>query len=170
MKSIFFIIYLFLICGCVSQNTNVYEGYKVSGNITKDQKNFVRQRHLDIVNALREEKNLEKLKMSPKLNASADTHARDLFFQKRAWNFGSDLSSPYERGKVVNFFGDVIGENVSETFEGEFEVLQVWLNNEISSNNIFNPYATHLGLGIYQEKNGKIWWVQDFGMFNFQED
>ncbi len=170
MKSIFYIICLFFIYGCVSQNTNVYEGYKVSGNLTNDQKNFVRKRHLDIVNALRVEKKLNKLKMSPRLNASADTHARDLFFQKRAWNFGSDLSSPYDRGKVVNFFGDVIGENVSETFEGEFEVLQVWLNNKISSNNIFNPYLTHIGLGIYQEKNGKVWWVQDFGIFNDKKD
>ncbi len=163
MKSIFFVICIFILKCCVVQNTDVFEGYKVSGSVSLDQKKFIRLRHLDTINSLRLENNLNKLKLSPFLNASADTHARDIFYQKRAWNFGSDLSSPYERGKVSKFPGKIIGENVSETFEGEFEVLQVWLNNKLSSENIFNPNATHLGLGIYQEENGKIWWVQDIG-------
>lgn len=164
MKSFFLIFCIFVLNCCAVQNTGIFEGYKTSGFVSLDQKKFIRLRHLDSINAMRVEKNLNKLKLSAFLNASADTHARDIFYQKRAWNFGSDLSSPYERGNVSNFPGKVIGENVSETFEGEFEVLQVWLNNKLSFENIFNPYATHLGLGIYQEENGKIWWVQDIGI------
>ena len=57
----------------------------------------------------------------------------------------------------------MLGENVSETFEGEFEVLQVWLKNSLSSQVILDPEATHIGLGWFQEQDGTIWWVQDIG-------
>jgi uncharacterized protein YkwD len=123
----------------------------------------VRLRHLDAVNALRYERSLESLSFSKELNASASTHAIDISNQKRAWNFGSDHSSPQERAELSGFKGIVRGENISETFEGEFEVLQVWLKNNLSSQIILDPEATHIGLGWFQEENGTIWWVQDIG-------
>ena len=59
-----------------------------------------------------------------------------------------------------------MGENISETFEGEFSVLQVWLKNSLSSKIILDPRATHIGLGWFQEENGTLWWVQDIGRSN----
>ncbi len=145
------------------QKTDVYLGFSSSGTLSSYNSNQLRLRHLDIVNALREEKGLSVLKMSTQLNASSTTHARDIFSQKRAWNFGSDNSSPQARAKVSGFNGVIVGENVSETFEGEFDVLQVWLDYPMALAVILSPAATHLGLGWYQEENGKTWWVQDIG-------
>ena len=113
------------------------------------------------------EKGLSSLNYSTALTASAETHARDIANQKRAWNFGSDYSSPMDRSARAGFKGILRGENVSETFEGEFEVLQVWVNNPISKSVLFDPKATHIGLGWYQEADGKIWWVQDVGQQSF---
>ena len=98
--------------------------------------------------------------ISSPLNASAATHARDIYHQQRAWNFGSDGSSPQVRAEVAGFLGVVIGENVSETYEGEFLLLQVLLENGFPRSILLDRDASHIGLGWFQEDNGKIWWVQ----------
>jgi uncharacterized protein YkwD len=138
-------------------------GYVQSGLIESYDSTKIRRRHLDTVNALRQERGLMILTYSRELNASADTHAVDIANQKRAWNFGSDYSSPQDRAEVSNYSGVVRGENVSETFEGEFEVLQVWLKNELSSKIILDYDSNQVGLGWYQDPNGTIWWVQVLG-------
>ena len=127
----------------------------------------IRLRHLDIVNALRQEQDLITLTYSSQLNASADTHAIDISNQKRAWNFGSDASSPQERAEVSGFTGIVRGENVSETYEGEFEVLQVWLKNSLALRVILDNEANKIGLGWHQDLNGTIWWVQVLGQIKY---
>ena len=155
---------LFLtLASCVGGNANSYLGFNKSGFIKSYDSVKIRLRHLDIVNALRQENGVKNLTYSSELNSSADTHAIDISNQKRAWNFGSDSSSPQDRAETSNFSGMVRGENVSETFEGEFEVIQVWLKNNLSSKIILDAEANQLGLGWYQDPNGTIWWVQVLG-------
>ena len=150
--------------GCVSNNDEIYTGNKDSGRIENFDSVEIRKRHLDYLNALRQERGLINLQISNSLNSSAATHARDIFKQQRAWNFGSDGSSPQKRAEVSGFKGVVTGENVSETYEGEFLVLQVWVKNSFSRSILLNKEATHLGLGWYQQDSGKIWWVQVLGL------
>ena len=153
----------FVLVSCVGGVTKPYFGYTKSGAIRNYDSGTIRSRHLDLVNSIRLEKSLKPVSISNELNASAMTHAIDMANQGRAWNFGSDLSSPQDRGVLAGFVGKVRGENVSETFEGEFDVLQVWLSHLISREVILDPKSTHLGLGWYQEENGTLWWVQVFG-------
>ena len=148
---------------CVTNNANSFLGYSKSGLIKSYDSTKIRLRHLDIVNALRQENGLQTLTYSSELNASADTHSLDISNQKRAWNFGSDASSPQERAEVSGFSGIVRGENVSETFEVEFEILQVWLKNKLASRVILDKEANQIGLGWHQDLNGTIWWVQVLG-------
>ena len=166
MRCIFFISIILLNFGCVSNNGDIYKGKKDSGRIENFDPIEIRKRHLDYLNALRQERGLENLKISNSLNSSAATHARDIFKQQRAWNFGSDGSSPQKRAEISGFKGIVTGENVSETYEGEFLVLQVWLKNSFSRSVLLNKESTHLGLGWYQQSSGKIWWVQVLGIKN----
>ncbi len=163
IQFIFYITVLILNLGCVSNSGDIYKGNQDSGKIENFDPVEIRKRHLDYLNALRQEKGLGNLKISNSLNSSAATHARDIFKQQRAWNFGSDGSSPQKRAEVSGFLGVVTGENVSETYEGEFLVLQVWLKNSFSRSVLLNKEATKLGLGWHQEGNGKIWWVQVLG-------
>ena len=163
-RYIFVASFILLCIGCVSNNKEIYIGNKDSGRIENFDSVEIRKRHLDYLNAIRQERGLTNLQISNSLNSSAATHARDIFKQQRAWNFGSDGSSPQKRAEVSGFKGVVTGENVSETYEGEFLVLKVWVNNSFSRSVLLNKEATHLGLGWYQQDNGKIWWVQVLGL------
>ena len=163
-RYIFVTSFILLCIGCVSNNKEIYIGNKDSGRIENFDSEEIRKRHLDYLNALRQERGLTNLQISNSLNSSAATHARDIFKQQRAWNFGSDGSSPQKRAEISGFKGVVTGENVSETYEGEFLVLQVWVKNSFSRSILLNKEATHLGLGWYQQDNGKIWWVQVLGL------
>jgi len=163
-RYIFVTSFILLCIGCVSNNKEIYIGNKDSGRIENFDSVEIRKRHLDYLNAIRQERGLTNLQISNSLNSSAATHARDIFKQQRAWNFGSNGSSPQKRAEVSGFKGVVTGENVSETYEGEFLVLQVWVKNSFSRSVLLNKEATHLGLGWYQQDNGKIWWVQVLGL------
>ena len=155
-RYIFVVSFILLCIGCVSNNEEIYIGNKDSGRIENFDSVEIRKRHLDYLNAIRQERGLTNLQISNSLNSSAATHARDIFKQQRAWNFGSDGSSPQKRAEVSGFKGVITGENVSETYEGEFLVLQVWLKNSLSRSVLLNKEATHLGLGWFQQHNGKI--------------
>ena len=163
-RYIFVTSFILLCIGCVSNKEEIYIGNKDSGRIENFDSVEIRKRHLDYLNAIRQERGLTNLQISNSLNSSAATHARDIFKQQRAWNFGSDGSSPQKRAEISGFKGVVTGENVSETYEGEFLVLQVWVKNSFSRSVLLNKEATHLGLGWYQQDNGKIWWVQVLGL------
>ena len=102
-------ILLALIMGCATNKEGVYESYQKSGKIEYYNSTEIRQRHVDSLNALRLEKGLKEVAISHSLNSSAATHARDIYIQQRAWNFGSDGSSPQERAEVAGFIGVVIG-------------------------------------------------------------
>jgi uncharacterized protein YkwD len=123
----------------------------------------IRLRHVDAVNAARAAEGLGPLQLSGELNAAADTHARDMSVQKRAWHFGSDLTSPRERAFRAGYRGEIVGENLSEGSDSDLTVLASWLDFRDTRNVILDPRARGLGLGWYQEPTGKIWWVELIG-------
>ena len=157
------ILLLAILMSCVGTNTDVYYGYSKSGVISGFQTSALKSRHLEMVNALRLENGRSQLKYSASLSAASKTHAFDIARQQRAWNYGSDASSAIDRARMAGFEGLVLGENVSETYEGEYDVLNVWFKSKIGREIILNPKATDLGLSWYQDSTGKVWWVQMIG-------
>lgn len=152
---------LFALSACTDAGPgNTYDGSSASGSLSRFNSDTIRLRHLDSVNALRTERGLPPIRLSAQLNAAAETHARDISVQERAWNFGSDGSSPQDRAVRSGFGGIVYGENVAETFKSELLVMQSWLNDPRSRAAMLNPKVTHIGYSWYQETNGKVWWVQ----------
>ena len=164
------IILLIILMSCVGTNTDVYYGYSKSGVISSFGATAIKSRHLEMVNALRLENGRSPLKYSNSLSAASKTHAFDIARQQRAWNYGSDASSPIERAKISGFKGLVVGENVSETYEGEYDVLDVWFKSKIGREVILDSKATHLGLSWYQDSTGKVWWVQMIGKIQAQSE
>jgi uncharacterized protein YkwD len=114
---------------------------------------------LDSVNALRAASGAVALALSPELNAAAATHSRDMAVQNRPWHFGSDGSSPLDRGQRAGYAGKVLGENISETYETETETLSAWMAVPDTREVVLNPAARTLGFAWYQEPSGKIWWT-----------
>lgn len=123
----------------------------------------IRLRHLDAVNAVRAQNAQPPVQLSAELDAAAETHARDMSVQRRAWHFGSDLTSPRERAFRAGYRGEIVGENLSEGADSDLTVLGTWLDFEDTRRVVLAPEARGLGLGWYQEPAGKIWWVQLIG-------
>jgi len=119
----------------------------------------VQFRMLDGINSLRQAAGLSSVSLDARLTAAAATHSRDISIQNRPWHFGSDGSSPVDRIRRVGYTGQLLGENISETFETELETLAAWMNLEDTRSVILDPNATNLGFAWFQEPNGKIWWT-----------
>lgn len=119
----------------------------------------IQYRMLDSVNALRRSSGLTELALDAKLNAAAATHSRDMSVQNRPWHFGSDGSSPIDRVVRVGYEGQLVGENISETYETELETLGAWMDQEDTRRVILDAEARNLGFAWFQESNGKIWWT-----------
>ncbi len=148
---------LFLVSGCVQTEESAVR------QISAREADAIRLNQLDLVNAVRAEAGVPPLTLSLELTAAALTHARDIAVQKRAWNFGSDRSAPQTRAERAGFNGLVTGEDVAETFMSNVEIFQIWVADPRSKQAMVNPSATHMGLGWFQEANGKLWWVMDIG-------
>ncbi len=151
------VVSVFVVSGCIPQDQSLVH------QITAREADAIRLNQLDLVNAVRAEAGAPPLTLSEALTASALTHARDIAVQKRAWNFGSDRSSPQTRAERAGFNGLITGEDVAETFMTNIEIFQAWVANPRSRQAMINPTATHMGLGWFQEANGKLWWVMDIG-------
>lgn len=149
--------------GYSKPETDTYQGYSQSGPIVAFPRADIQIRQLDLINAVRAEAGAAPLQLSPQLTAAAMTHSRDIAAQQRAWNYGSDKSTPGSRAARAGFNGIVTGENVSESYRGETDVMQSWLADSMSRSVITDPTATHVGIGWYMDPSGKVWWVEDFG-------
>lgn len=117
----------------------------------------------DGINSLRTAKGLAAVQLSAQLNAAAATHSRDMAIQNRPWHFGSDGSSPIDRVRRVGYTGQLLGENISETYESELETLAAWMRDPSTSSVILNPDAREMGFAWFQEEKGKIWWTLVMG-------
>ncbi|MEP3345069.1 MAG: CAP domain-containing protein [Litoreibacter sp.] len=120
-------------------------------------------RVLDSVNALRVAAGTGPLELDSQLTAAAATHARDMSVQNRPWHFGSDGSSPLDRVSRSGYLGELIGENISETYENESETIAAWMDTPSTREVILSPRAKKLGVSWFQEPNGKIWWTMVTG-------
>ncbi len=116
-------------------------------------------RMLDGVNALRSASGRAPLELDAALNAAAATHSRDMAVQNRPWHFGSDGSSPIDRVRRVGYQGQLLGENISETYETELETLAAWMELRETRDVVLAPDARKMGFAWFQEDGGKIWWT-----------
>jgi uncharacterized protein YkwD len=117
----------------------------------------------DSVNALRQARGLVPVQLNANLNASAATHSRDMSVQNRPWLFGSDGSSSIVRAERAGYGGQLLGELIMETYETELETLAAWMEDPDMRAILLQPEARDMGFGLFQEKNGKIWWTLNTG-------
>ena len=133
--------------------------YKISPSDTGD----IQFRMLDSVNALRQAAGVPPVELDGQLTAAAATHSRDMSIQNRPWLFGSDGSSPLDRALRAGFQGQIVGENISESYETELETLAAWINQTDTRNVILDPEARRMGFAWFQEPAGKLWWTLNMG-------
>lgn len=125
----------------------------------KETKVRIMYRMLDVINLARIRRGQSRLEFSSALNAAAQTHSFDMSLQNRPWHFGSDGSSPLDRVERSLYPGRLLGENISESYENDFQTIVAWLGEKGTRDVILDPQARHLGIGWYQEASGKNWWT-----------
>ncbi|MFV0293167.1 MAG: CAP domain-containing protein [Paracoccus sp. (in: a-proteobacteria)] len=150
--------------GCVSRTPGAQIGpdgqpIPVAYTINAAEAAAIPNRTLEQVNMLRSGSNVGTLTLDPALNAAAAAHSRDMAAQNRAWHFGSDGSSPLERARRAGYPGQLVGENISESYENDIATLQAWMQTRDTRDVIMDPSATTLGVAWYQEPSKKIWWT-----------
>lgn len=127
--------------------------------ITERDAGEIKYRMLDEVNRLRAAAGAPPLALNAQLTAAAATHSLDMSVQNRPWHFGSDGSSPIDRARRAGFAGELLGENISETYETEMETLAAWMDQPDTRSIIMDSRARNMGFDWHQEPNGKIWWT-----------
>ncbi|MEO1948910.1 serine protease [Thioclava sediminum] len=132
-------------------------------NITASDRSVIPQRVLESVNSLRSARGAAPLVLNDALTTAALAHSKDMAAQNRPWHWGSDGSSPLSRAQRAGYPGQVLGENISETYETEMETLSAWMKVADTRDVILNPAATQMGFSWYQEPSGKIWWTMVTG-------
>ena len=130
--------------------------------ISKSKSEKIPIRMMESVNNYRIENNLRQITLSEELSIVAREHSKDMYDQDRAWHFGSDGSSPFERVARSGFSGQLVGENISESFESDLDTLDAWMQSSETRSIILSQQAGFMGISWYQAEDGKIWWTQIF--------
>ena len=151
-------------CASGGPGTNQAGVYRIRASDTDD----VQLRMLDSVNALRSGAGVAPVALNARLTSAAETHANDMSRQQRAWPFGSDGSSPYDRVRRSGYNGSLVAEIYSQSFETELETLAAWVDNGAWGAEILNPDAREMGFAWHQDQTGLIWWAVTLGDGGFQ--
>lgn len=131
--------------------------------ISASDSDAIQFRMLDSINSLRQAAGAPPVVLDAQLNAAAATHSRDMSVQNRPWHFGSDGSSPLDRVRRVGYTGQMLGENISESYETEIETLGAWMEQPDTRAVILDSRAAKIGFAWFQEPAGKIWWTLIIG-------
>lgn len=123
----------------------------------------IQARMRDGLNAARARRGLPPVTLNERLTAAAAVHARDMARQQRPWHFGSDGSSPIDRVNRAGYQGRFVGELVAETYDGELETLNAWLEARETRPLLLDPRVNEIGFAWYQEPTGKLWWALTLG-------
>ena len=161
---LFLILLVFSLAGC---NSPALTGAPPASDVVadaesegvKEKKTRIMYRMLDLVNLARNRHGQSEVELSSALNAAAQTHSLDMSLQNRPWHFGSDGSSPLDRAERSLYFGRLLGENISESYENDFQTIVAWLGEKGTRDVILDKEAKHIGIGWYQEPSGKNWWT-----------
>lgn len=119
----------------------------------------IQYRMLDSVNALRTQAGVAPVTLDARLTAAAQAHATDMSRQRRAWPFGADGTSPYDRVSRAGYGGALVAELYAQTFETELDTLAAWVDDGAWGAEILDPAATDMGFAWQQDPTGLLWWV-----------
>jgi uncharacterized protein YkwD len=137
---------------------------------------------LDLVNEERRKEGLTELKYNKVLEKASYLHAKDMFDNSFFSHVNKKQEDPATRMEKYyegrNWTAYEVGENIwewekpssydaeklaDEAVHGDFG----WMQSSEHRANILNPNFTELGIGYFRAPDGKIFFVQNFGMIKF---
>ena len=120
---------------------------------------YIRQ-ILNLVNSERAKAGLPALKLDAGITAAANVRAKEIkqSFSHTRPNGSSFSTALKEQG--VSFIGS--GENIAWGQTSPEQVMNGWMNSDGHRANILNKNFKNIGIGYYQDANGRNYWVQLF--------
>lgn len=115
---------------------------------------------LNLVNSERAKAGLPALKLDSDITAAANVRAKEIkqSFSHTRPNGSSFSTALKEQG--VSFIGS--GENIAWGQRSPEQVMDGWMNSDGHRANILNKNYKNIGIGYYQDENGRNYWVQLF--------
>jgi uncharacterized protein YkwD len=114
-------------------------------------------------NRIREEAKLPPLTVSPKLQAAAEAHAKDMAAHKKMSHTGSDGTTVVERTKTRNYRYFRIGENIAHGRYNTARLMKGWMDSPPHKRNILGSFS-QIGVACATTEDGKRYWCVTFGL------
>ncbi|WP_455541844.1 CAP domain-containing protein [Intestinibacter sp.] len=117
---------------------------------------------LNLVNKERVAKGLKPLTLNKELSKVATIKSKDMIDNNYFDHTSPTYGSPFDMMKAFNISYKTAGENIAMGQKTPSEVMNAWMNSSGHRANILNANFTELGVGIYKDAKGSIYWTQMF--------
>lgn len=122
-----------------------------------------RQQQLRMINKVRAAKGVNPLQLCEPINSAAQNYA-DLMARTGHFDHAGPKGSLWpDRMEREGYVGFVSAENIAMGPPTVRIVMNGWIKSPGHYRNLVEPRLTHVGLGASKSKNGRTYWVQDFG-------
>jgi len=125
-----------------------------------------------MINVIRMNNGVSKLKKDEKLELAAQKHAEDMIKRHYLSHYTPEGKSVFDRLKDVGYNYYVAGENIFEANRLQYldpmnmskVVIDGWMNSKMHRENLLNPAYEEIGIGIgYDPEKKRLVVVADFG-------
>lgn len=138
--------------------TKQYESSK-----EKNKEEFIKQASIDILNCINYERQLNHLApltTNEKIQKVAAIRAKEIathYAHERP-----DKRSPFTVLSENGIVYTIAGENIAAYQKNPIEVHNAWMQSEAHKENILNKKFTDVGIGVYINEKGEVYWVESF--------
>lgn len=115
-----------------------------------------------LVNVQRSQKGLMMLKENYELSKVARLKSQDMINKNYFSHTSPTYGSPFDMMKQFGIPFIAAGENIAMGQRTPQEVMNAWMNSPGHRANILSPVYTQIGVGYAKDKNGRIYWTQQF--------
>lgn len=117
--------------------------------------------YMELVNDHRALMGLKALVYEPIIEEIALTHSKAMGLRTRPFGHtGFSYRCRRIRSRLED--GNLCGEVVAYGQQSPMDVYRAWMNSPGHRKKLEDPRYTHTGLGVYEDKDGRIYWTQMF--------
>ena len=156
-KTLFILFFAFIILSCRSE----YDPVADEDNVQYTGHEQEVQEVFELVNQTRAKINRYPLILHEKLNAAAAIRAKELSILYHPRHIRPNGTSWYTVSKEVPGCPEPSAENIARYQKTPQAVMNDWINSQGHYNNIIASHS-YIGIGVYKDSNGKLYWVQLF--------
>ena len=145
-------------------NVELFDGFiPMADHLDQNKLTLLRENSLkviELINAERVKAGLGAYAEAELLYAAASVRAAEL--EKLFSHNRPDGSLCFTIYKDFNISSKARAENIASGQQSPEKVMEAWMKSDGHRNNILSPDYKNVGVGVYQDASGKLYWVQLF--------